>query len=72
MAKSDVEVIGAKITNIRKMTSKELDIAGLDYPTSIIELDNGTKIFALRDEEGNGPGILIGMKGKLQVYLGME
>lgn len=72
MAKSDVEVIGAKITAVREMTSKELDIVGLDYPTSIIELDNGAKIFALRDEEGNGPGVLIGMKGTLQVYLGME
>lgn len=58
-------IIGATVTNVRPMTVDEADAEGWEInprwgaPTVIV-LSNGTKIYASRDSEGNGPGELFG------------
>ena len=52
---------GAKIVNIREMTSKEADAEGWDLHHNgcrVLVLDNGIKLYASQDYEGNGPGAL--------------
>lgn len=59
---------GARIRRFRRMTREELEHEGgwdhavrvpLTYP-SVIELDNGLRIYASADSEGNAPGALFG------------
>lgn len=55
------KIIGSKIKKIRQMTKKEARIEGwnLDHAHCIILiLDNGIKLYASQDYEGNGPGAL--------------
>lgn len=54
------DVIGAKVVDIRKMTAKEMRAEYWDETTTVLVLDNGTKLYASRDEEGNGPGAIFG------------
>ena len=52
---------GAKIVNIREMTKKEADAEAWDLRHDgcrVLVLDNGIKLYASRDYEGNGPGAL--------------
>ena len=52
---------GAKIIKIREMTKKEADAEGWDLSHNgcrVLELDNGIKLYASQDYEGNGPGAL--------------
>ena len=52
---------GSKIVNIRDMTKKEADAEGWDLSHNgcrVLVLDNGIKLYASRDYEGNGPGAL--------------
>ena len=56
-------LVGAKITNVRKMVKSELDAhywGGCD-PVYIIELDNGSAIYPSADFEGNSGGVLYGV-----------
>ena len=72
MAQTDM--IGAKITKIRRMTPKELKAEGWEargVPTAI-EFSNGAVLYPSRDEEGNGPGVLFGKQGKSTFYLFAE
>ena len=59
---------GAKIVNIREMTKKEADAEYWDLSHNgcrVLVLDNGIKLYASRDYEGNGPGALFFVgKGK--------
>lgn len=58
-------MIGAKIVRIRKLTKSELGFEGWDDANVVgIELDNGTILYASRDEEGNGAGALFGQNPK--------
>lgn len=52
------DIIGQKIAKVRPLTNKERNDFGFDYgnPMAII-LENGLKIVASRDPEGNGPGV---------------
>lgn len=47
-----------------------------DYPygaATIVELDDGSVIFASQDEEGNGPGLMFGIDNKgRNFYIGPE
>jgi len=57
-------VVGATIIKVRPMTDAELQaeywpVHEWDRPV-VIELSNGTKLFAMQDHEGNGPGVLVG------------
>ena len=52
---------GAKIVKIRDMTNKEADSEGWDLSHNgcrVLVLDNGIKLYASQDYEGNGPGAL--------------
>ena len=52
---------GAKIVSIREMTKKEAEIEGWDLRHDgcrVLLLDNGIKLYASQDYEGNGPGAL--------------
>ena len=52
---------GAKIVNIREMTKKEADAEGWELYRNgcrVLVLDNGIKLYASQDYEGNGPGAL--------------
>jgi hypothetical protein len=56
---------GKTVQCVRDMTPDELaaegwDIAPGDNPV-VIELNDGTKIFASEDVEGNGPSVLFGV-----------
>ena len=57
--------IGLKIKDVRMMTKEELNNEGWEenwgsFPVVII-LEDGSKIYASQDPEGNGPGALFGM-----------
>ena len=64
-----VEIIGHKIKAIRPMSKAEKDAEGWNRGAAILELDNGVKLYASRDEEGNGPGVLFGSNGQEQFVL---
>ena len=54
-------LIGRKIVRIRNLTKKELKAMfwGDREPVTVIVLDDGSKLFPMRDYEGNGGGALI-------------
>ena len=52
---------GSKIVKIREMTKKEADAEGWELYRNgcrVLVLDNGIKLYASQDYEGNGPGAL--------------
>ena len=52
---------GSKIVKIREMTKKEAENEYWDLSHDgcrVLELDNGIKLYASQDYEGNGPGAL--------------
>ena len=60
---------GAKMVKIREMTQKEATLEGgsLEHGDGcrVLILDNGIKLYASQDYEGNGPGALFYIdKGK--------
>ena len=65
------KLIGQKIVGIRTMTEDEADEKFFHGRSgeSVIELEDGTIIFASMDEEGNGPGVLLWEKGKKGSYV---
>jgi hypothetical protein len=59
-------LVGASVSNVRKMSAKELEVHGWDdnrgfNPVYVIELDNGISLYPSRDAEGNGGGVLFGV-----------
>jgi len=63
--KTENKLVGRTIVRVRRMEKGELEDEGWEPRRSmsaplIIELDNGTSIYASRDDEGNGPGVLFG------------
>ena len=65
-------ILGAKVVAIRPMSQKEADQEGFGFDRHgapmVLELDNGLTIYALADEEGNGPGTLVGRDRKGQSF----
>lgn len=57
-----MNILGKKIVAFRRMTEKELEAEGWDDSRgcSVIILNDGTKLFPSKDEEGNGPGAWFG------------
>ena len=56
-----VKLEGSKIVKIRKMTQKEATLEGWSIrheDCMVLELDNGIRLYASKDYEGNGPGAL--------------
>lgn len=66
--------VGLKVTDVRMMTKGELDSEGWeesfgDFPVVIV-FEDGSKIYASCDPEGNGPGCLFGVtKNKEQIII---
>ena len=62
----DDPLIGKTIVKVRPMTQKEATEEGFESPhmsrfeewTAVLELSDGSAIYASQDEEGNGPGAL--------------
>ncbi len=57
-------IIGQKIVSVRKATHSEKNANHWDEDFTVIELENGIKLYPSRDDEGNGPGVLFGEKQK--------
>jgi|15BtaG_2_1085339.scaffolds.fasta_scaffold00048_62 hypothetical protein len=55
------QLVGRTITNAFMMSQDDCD--AMDWGSSglMLELDNGTVIYPVRDDEGNGPGTLRGV-----------
>ena len=62
MAKKKSPFVGKKIVSVRNMNLEELAAEGWDdlcrCPPIVLMLNDGSIIYASRDEEGNGPGAL--------------
>lgn len=58
-------LIGKTVKSIRKMTKTEAEFhgweLGFDSGSTVIVFSDGTKLFASRDPEGNGPGSFFGV-----------
>jgi hypothetical protein len=70
------DIIGHKVAAVRPMTQSELDdeywSCHMGNMPVVIELENGTKLYASKDSEGNGPGVLLGCtknKNKFQLCI---
>ena len=70
-----MEIEGAKIVAVRPMTRKEMKEEGweinMDGAPAVLVLDNGAKLYASQDSEGNGPGAIFGADdtGSFQVVV---
>lgn len=57
-------ITGARVVAIRNMTKDEIEMEGwqerFGLPPLIIEFDNGVQVYASRDSEGNGAGVMFG------------
>jgi hypothetical protein len=65
-------IIGKRIKEIRKMTLAEAKAEGWEAEYTmvpVIVLEDGTKLYASSDEEGNQAGALFGKKGKTSFYV---
>jgi hypothetical protein len=75
MTKKDNNLIGRKIVEIRKMNEAEMEKEGWEdtHGTAyVLVLDNGSKIYASQDDEGNGPGTLFGTNKKGEGFYIMQ
>ena len=69
MTESDL-IVGQRISKIRLMTDAELEVEGWEDAPSyhrpvVLVLENGDRLYASQDAEGNGPGALFGfVEGK--------
>lgn len=54
------ELVGGTIKSVRWMTAAEMEKEGWSRPAVVMEMEEGGKIYASQDEEGNGPGALFG------------
>lgn len=57
-------IVGQKIKGIRTMTRDEAIFEGWEPSAVVIELENGTRLYASVDDEGNGPGSIFGRDEK--------
>ena len=49
-------LVGRRITEVSYMPPDEADAAGWYARSLVLTLDDGTKIYPMADDEGNGPG----------------
>ena len=69
------ELVGRKIVSMRKMTPKEMRAEGWDgTPPIVLVLEDGCRIYASHDAEGNGPGVLFGQTkdGRTIAFFGVD
>ena len=70
-----MNIRGHTITNIRRISDDELEHEGWEdnHKTAfVLELDNGVRIYASSDDDGNSPGTLFYRKGEETFYVGVE
>ena len=67
---SDHTVVGKRIIEVRPMTASEMEAEGWDRPPTVLVLDDGSRLYPSRDDEGNGPGTIFGAIGDDQFYVG--
>lgn len=70
-----MDYIGKTVKSIRTMTAEEKEREGWEdeFRSSIVlEFDDGSTIYASRDEEGNGPGALFGTTAEGQTVYVMQ
>ena len=56
-------MVGQKIVSIDMMSDKDLSKEGWDgggEVSAVLTLEDGTRLYASRDYEGNGPGAIFG------------
>tara|TARA_Y100000401_G_scaffold108354_1_gene103550 strand:+ start:2724 stop:2942 length:219 start_codon:yes stop_codon:yes gene_type:complete len=61
-----MKIVGKKIDKIVPLSIEDCSSECWDYEneaTAVIVLENGIRLYASRDYEGNGPGALFGRKG---------
>lgn len=68
------EIAGLRVTAVRPMTPAEAQREGWTVdpkvqPT-VLELEDGTLLYASRDSEGNGPGSLFGYNPARRKHFG--
>jgi len=54
-------LIGKKLVDMRQQTETEMELEGWDHPATVLVFEDGTKLYASRDEEGNGAGAMFGV-----------
>ena len=62
-------IIGQKIVSVRQATDSEKRANHWDEDFTVIELENGIKLYPSCDDEGNGPGIIFGEDKNLNFVL---
>lgn len=68
MSHTAAVLMGLTVTDYRRVTSEELRALSWCHPLCwgedphVLVLSNGLKLFASRDEEGNGPGSMFVLK----------
>lgn len=71
MARS-LDLLGRSIRDVRRMTTAELaaeswDCPAWEQPVALV-LDDGTRLYASCDPEGNGPGALFGVDERGEAF----
>jgi hypothetical protein len=57
--------VGRKVAEIRPMTKGELTNEGWEGKrVTVVVFDDGSKLYASRDSEGNGGGVLFGVNSR--------
>lgn len=62
-------LVGDRIKKVRQMTRGEWEDEGWCAGTVVIEMESGFKLYASRDEEGNGPGELFAVRGTTHLWI---
>ena len=63
-------LVGRTIVRIGYMPASEAEVIGWPDRPAVLELDDGTVIYATCDEEGNGAGVLMAEGMRREVCLG--
>lgn len=66
------DIIGKTIKEVRPMTNAEAEAEGWEDwhdRAIVVVLDDGTKVYASRDTEGNGPGAFFGQAPNGQQFM---
>jgi hypothetical protein len=58
-------LVGRTIIGVRYMTPQDQEASMWSESAVILILDDGTELYPSADDEGNGPGALFIIKGKL-------
>ena len=68
-----MSIVGSNIEKVRWMTDDETNKEGWEKRGIVLAMVGGGKIYASRDDEGNGPGVFFGetAEGK-SVYISPE